>query len=218
MVKRIIPVFVKDIPLESLFKEIVDHDLSQLFKLILVDFENLKADKYSIIIIDQKAVDEIKIQEKNYDLIVVINNENLPNLVIDEDSDIINISTPFKINEVLKRIEKYLNQINKHTKQLISFKFFTFDPSSRILSNKELNLRFTEKESQIFMCLLEHNKTNILKKDLLDKVWKYNNKIDTHTLETHIYSLRKKLSERLKLSNLISFEEKKGYKLNKSLL
>ncbi len=218
MVKRIIPVFVKDVLLQNLFKEIVDHDLSQLFKLILVDFENLKADSYSIIIIDQKAVDVIKIQKKNYDLIVVINNENPPNLETGEYSDLINISTPFKINEVLKRIENYLNQINTHTKQLISFKLFTFDPSSRILSNKELNLRFTEKESQIFMCLLEHNKTNILKKDLLEKVWKYNNKIDTHTLETHIYSLRKKLSEKLKLSNLISFEEKKGYKLNKSLL
>ena len=46
----------------------------------------------------------------------------------------------------------------------------------------------------------------------------YGDDIDTHTLETHVYALRKKIEDKLNIKNLIMFEEKKGYKLNKSLL
>ena len=53
---------------------------------------------------------------------------------------------------------------------------------------------------------------------LLKKVWSYDDKIDTHTLETHIYSLRKKIDKILLLRNLIIFEENKGYFLNKKIL
>ena len=56
------------------------------------------------------------------------------------------------------------------------------------------------------------------KKLLLNKVWKYSEEIDTHTLETHLYSLRKKIEEKLGTKNLIIHEEKKGYFINKELL
>ena len=57
-----------------------------------------------------------------------------------------------------------------------------------------------------------------MKKDLLEQVWSYSQDIDTHTLETHIYSLRKKIENQLDLQNLINFSEKKGYYLNKEIL
>ena len=57
-----------------------------------------------------------------------------------------------------------------------------------------------------------------MKKDLLEQVWNYSQDIDTHTLETHIYSLRKKIENQLDLQNLINFREKKGYYLNKEIL
>ena len=57
-----------------------------------------------------------------------------------------------------------------------------------------------------------------MKKDLLEQVWNYSQDIDTHTLETHIYVLRKKIENQLDLQNLINFREKKGYYLNKEIL
>ena len=57
-----------------------------------------------------------------------------------------------------------------------------------------------------------------MKKDLLEQVWSYSQDIDTHTLETHIYSLRKKIENQLDLQNLINFREKKGYYLNIEIL
>ena len=58
----------------------------------------------------------------------------------------------------------------------------------------------------------------ITKKDLLDKVWSYGEGIDTHTLETHIYALRKKIDSKLHIKDRIMFEEKKGYYINREIL
>ena len=88
----------------------------------------------------------------------------------------------------------------------------------RTLSNDNLYLKFTEKESQIFNSLIDNANTHISKKNLLKKVWSYNDDIDTHTLETHIYSLRKKIEKNLLLKDLIIFVENKGYFLNKEIL
>ena len=100
----------------------------------------------------------------------------------------------------------------------LNFNRFTYDPSMRTLSNDNLYLRLTEKESQIFNSLLDNSNTHISKKNLLKKVWSYNEDIDTHTLETHIYSLRKKIEKNLLIKDLIVFEDNKGYFLNKKLL
>ena len=66
--------------------------------------------------------------------------------------------------------------------------------------------------------MLLHCNKYISKKVLLKEIWSYSDEIDTHTLETHIYSLRKKIAKNSTLKNLINFEEKKGYFLNKDLL
>ena len=87
-----------------------------------------------------------------------------------------------------------------------------------IRDSKISSLRLTEKESQIFIHLAQNYSIFISKKELLKKVWMYGDDIDTHTLETHVYALRKKIEDKLNIKNLIMFEEKKGYKLNKSLL
>ena len=93
-------------------------------------------------------------------------------------------------------------------KKKVSFNDFVFDPGSRILSNKFNSIRFTEKESEIFSTLMNDRKKGMNKKELLKIVWKYSEEIDTHTLETHIYSLRKKL-KKFNIKNLIDYEEKK---------
>ena len=122
------------------------------------------------------------------------------------------------MNDLYQRIENYLVQINTNSKKKIKYKNFSYDPSTRKLINQSTFLRFTEKEAQIFSCLMENTNSYITKKDLLNKVWSYGDGIDTHTLETHIYALRKKIDSKLNINNLIMFEEKKGYYINKANL
>ena len=80
------------------------------------------------------------------------------------------------------------------------------------------SLRVTEKENEIFNFLMSHNDEYISRERLLSEIWNYNKEIDTHTLETHLYSLRKKIDEELQLKDLIIYKEKKGYIINSEFL
>ena len=61
----------------------------------------------------------------------------------------------------------------------------------------------TEKESDIFVSLLNSENRVITKEEVLSKVWMLNPNIETHTFETHLYRLRKKIKEGLTLKDFI---------------
>ena len=70
---------------------------------------------------------------------------------------------------------------------------YNLDLNSRKISfgNKSLNL--TERETNLIIFIKE--KKNVTVKELQKKVWDYSSDLDTHTVETHIYRLRKKMKE-----------------------
>ena len=70
-------------------------------------------------------------------------------------------------------------------------------------------VRLTEKETDILMFLYSFANQTVSKKQLLDEVWGYKDGVTTHTLETHLYYLRKKLGD----DKIIS-TEKDGYLLS----
>jgi DNA-binding response OmpR family regulator len=98
----------------------------------------------------------------------------------------------------------------------MSFKTLSYDESSRRIFNDTISLILTEKENEIFYFLLV-SESGVSKNVLLKNIWKYNESIDTHTLETHIYSLRKKLEKKLEIKDILEHKES-GYFLNKDLL
>ena len=100
------------------------------------------------------------------------------------------IKKEFKINSSLK-INSYI--LNKNSRKLIKL---------------DKSLELTEKEIELIELLSK--KTFIKKKEILTKIWKYSDDADTHTVETHIYRLRKKLIEVFNDSGFIK-SEKKGY-------
>ena len=101
--------------------------------------------------------------------------------------------------------QKYLNQSN------ISFGNYTLDVNTREISKNNVKLKLTEKEIDTII-FLGNQKTPQSTKDLLRKVWGYIADIDTHTVETHIYRLRKKINERFNDENFIKSQEK-GYQI-----
>ena len=104
---------------------------------------------------------------------------------------------------------------NKQNK-IVSLNTFSYDESARKIFNEKISLILTEKENEIFYFLLK-SENSVSKNVLLKNIWKYNDGIDTHTLETHIYSLRKKLEKKLEVKNILEHKEK-GYFLNNDLL
>ena len=219
MSKSTIPFIFENPYLNNIFTEAASCEkASKFFYFENFTFEKIKNNNLRILVSDNSSL--IKILDQNIKLnsIFLVNDQNQINTNLKTLSEIINISIPFKMNDIYQRIENYLIQININSKRIIKYKNFSYDPSTRKLINQSTFLRFTEKEGQIFTCLIENPDPYITKKDLLNRVWSYGDGIDTHTLETHIYALRKKIDSKLKIKDLIMFEEKKGYYINKKVL
>ncbi|MDA7734280.1 winged helix-turn-helix domain-containing protein, partial [Candidatus Pelagibacter sp.] len=86
------------------------------------------------------------------------------------------------------------------------------DLNARELSFKDLKLRLTEKEVGIILYLSKMKKPVTID-ELQKNVWLYQNDIETHTVETHIYRLRKKIFKKFNDNDFI-LSHKYGYQIN----
>ena len=219
MGKSTIPFIFENSYLKNIFIEAaICTNASKFFCFQNLTLENIKTNNLKILVMDHSSLRKIENQDLKLDSIFLVNELNQASSNLKISSEVINISIPFKMSDIYQRIENYLIQTNINNKRIIKYRNFSYDPSTRKLLNQSTFLRFTEKEGQIFTCLMENTNPYITKKDLLNKVWSYGDGIDTHTLETHIYALRKKIDSKLNIKDLIMFEEKKGYYINKAIL
>ncbi len=116
------------------------------------------------------------------------------------------IKAPYRISELSHMIQNIIKRIDdKGTNMEIGSVTIIKDEKSLTIEGKKIPL--TEKEYEIIVLLYE-NKGKIIGRDkILQKVWGYNNDIDTHTVETHIYRIRQKTG---KDHNFI-LSDKNGY-------
>ena len=77
------------------------------------------------------------------------------------------------------------------------------------LKKNNLELQLTEKEID-FLILFSQSKEPLTRNFLLKSVWQYSSNSDTHTVETHIHRLRKKILEKFEDNNFIK-NNNKGY-------
>ena len=217
--KSIIPISFADQRLKTFIKEIINTNYTnEKFIFQSTSEKDIKAITSNILVTDDSYFFENSKFVNNFQKVLLINTSNR-NLKIDNlDQDVTVLDIPIKFADISKIVQVGLEQIHSKSLRKLRFKKFTYDPQLRTLYANKLSIRFTEKESQILVCLIENHNTYLSKKNLLNMVWSYNESIDTHTLETHIYSLRKKIEKKLSLSNLVIFEEKKGYFLNIDIL
>ena len=82
------------------------------------------------------------------------------------------------------------------------------------MSLNNLTLKLTEKEVNTIIYLLRNNKPTSIK-ELQKIVWGYQSDIETHTVETHIYRLRKKIFNKFEDNNFL-ISKKDGYLINKN--
>lgn len=98
---------------------------------------------------------------------------------------------PLKFLDLLGRLK------NLHYSQNISFSDFVLNLREKTLSNLKMQQeqRLTEKECQLLRLFCLNKGQDLSKEKLMREVWGYHPDAETHTLETHIYRLRKKLEE-----------------------
>ena len=93
----------------------------------------------------------------------------------------------------------------------IEIKKYLLDKNEKKLSKNEKKIILTEKEIKLLELFLKDKKP-ISKDKILSVVWNYSSNADTHTVETHIYRLRKKINDEFSDENFI-VNSKNGYSL-----
>ena len=94
---------------------------------------------------------------------------------------------------------------------LIKVKNYTIDLNSREMLANKTRLKLTEKEINTITYLSKSNKPVSIE-ELQEKVWSYQSDMETHTVETHIYRLRKKILNTFK-DNKFIISKKNGYQI-----
>ena len=141
--------------------------------------------------LDRKYLNFFRENEKKS--IFLINKEDKKDILLEKQikpKSIINI--PLSISNVIQIIEGLIREeANKMNDIIIGN--FSLDVVGRKISLNKINEKLTEKETEILWKLLNKIDHRIPQKEFLKEIWGYDENIETRTLETHIYRIRKKL-------------------------
>jgi hypothetical protein len=123
----------------------------------------------------------------------------------------IKISFPLNLEDFRSKVVNQITSQKFSANSSIQIKEYFIDKNERRLHRKKISINVTEREIQLIELLFNETKP-VSRKIILKKVWKYSEEADTHTIETHIYRLRKKILKKFKDENFIS-NSKYGYSI-----
>ena len=150
------------------------------------NFEKLEFDKFE---------DYLILSSKDF--------SKLKNCVVLED-------LPIKFFKLIQMININFLKKNFAKKSEVKLGKYKLDLNSRKISFENTFIKLTEKEIDMILFIKLNNKASI--KELESNVWGYSSNLETHTVETHIYRLRKKMSEKFEDHEFIQNTDK-GYKI-----
>ena len=123
------------------------------------------------------------------------------------------VTKPFRFSVLLARVRAALRQHDQSEDVVFNIGPYSFQPAARQLETEDgSKVRLTDKETSILKYLYRQGPKTISRNVLLSEVWGYNNRVTTHTLETHIYRLRQKIERDPSNARLLVTEEG-GYRL-----
>ena len=144
--------------------------------------------------------------------------KNLNNYLIISNKEHLNSGKQYTIEKLPINIFKLVEKINIEFLKMqfnnqseVKIRNYTIDLNSREMILKTNKLKLTEKEINTIIYLSKSNKP-VSVNELQESVWRYQSDIETHTVETHIYRLRKKIKEKFGDENFI-LSLKEGYSI-----
>ena len=177
--------------------EILDEIKENLsFKLIKIENEEDFKKKF-----DLNRLDYLVISKTDHKLLL---NNNIT------DKNFLDfIDLPLSFKKLLELINIKLIKLKFNQQSKIIIKGYELNLNSKFFSKDNLKLKLTEKEIEIILYLNDKKiKHNVA--DLQKNIWSYSADMETHTVETHIYRLRKKISDLFKDEKFI-LSDKNGY-------
>ena len=166
------------------------------------NFHNLELYEYQY---EKDLVEGLK-QQKNS---IIISKVPIINQSINKKQTIIIEDYPLNFFSLIDKINSTLLMQQYDFQSNYEIKDYKMDLNSRIINKKDLELKLTQREIEVIL-FLQKNKKPIDVNTLQKQVWGYSEDLETHTVETHIYRLRKKIKKTFDDENFIE-SLKEGY-------
>jgi len=183
-------------------QNLIIYDFIELFSILNEIKNNLN---FNLLNVSKKEFAELKLDNLNSFLIIAKN--KVPNL----ENQIVLNNYPLKISKIIETINiNFLK--NKFIQQSdIDLGLYKLNLNSRKMFDDKNELNLTEKEADIIIFLKKSEKSVSID-ELQTEVWGHSSKLDTHTVETHIYRLRKKINNKFNNDDFIK-STKSGYNI-----
>ena len=174
----------------SLYQILEELELDLNFKIIYINDENLLKDEINKL--------------NNYLIISNKKNLNVGNQLFLENK-------PINILKLVEKINIEFLKLHFNNQSQLKINNYIIDLNSRQMLLNDVNLKLTEKEINTIAYLSKANKP-VSVDELQEHVWSYQSDIETHTVETHIYRLRKKIFNFFNDNEFI-ISKKNGYQI-----
>ena len=162
--------------------EILD-EIKENLSFKIIKFENKEYFKKKL---DLNKIDCLVISKTDHKLLL---NDNITDKNFLDLNDL-----PLSLKKLLELINIKLIKLKFNQQSNVIIKDYELNLNSKFFSKGSLNLKLTEKEIEVILYLnntkIKHNVA-----DLQKNIWGYSADMETHTVETHIYRLRKKISD-----------------------
>ena len=185
-----------------IFSNLIIYKLSTLCEIL----QELEKD-LNFKILEVQSEETLKNKIKDFNTYIVITK----NKIFDIENQLIFDQYPIKVSKLIEKINIEFIKKNFINQSKVKINKYLIDLNAREISNDENKLKLTEKEINTIIYLSKNKKTTSI--DELEKnVWLYQSDIETHTVETHIYRLRKKILKKFNDKNFI-ISKKNGYQI-----
>ena len=174
----------------SLYHILEELDLDLNFRISFIDNEN-----------------SLNNEVKKYNNYLIISNKKYPDIY----NQFILENLPINIFKLIEKINIQFLKLQFNSQSSVKVKDYTIDLNSREMLINNTKLKLTEKEINTIIYLSKSNQPVSIN-ELQKKVWSYQSDMETHTVETHIYRLRKKISNIFKDEEFI-ISKKNGYQI-----
>ena len=172
--------------------------------------DNINFESYDVIMIHKKKLDEEKIDFLNKLEKIIVQISERETEPFSNRFSIIKL--PVKLDDINSIISNLDVKRKFSINSSIKIKDYTLNINDRKISRNKVFIEITEKEIELIKILL-NSKIPVKKDKILNSVWKYSKDADTHTVETHIYRLRKKMKETFQNENFI-LNTSNGYSID----
>lgn len=184
-------------------QKLIIYDFLIIYKILTEIEDNLN---FNIIYLKKEEIQILnKKKDENF---ILLTQKKIPNI----NNQFILDDLPIKLNQLIEKLNVEFLKLNYKDQASYIIGKYQIDLNSRTISNKLEILRLTEKEIDTIV-YLNKSKKPIKIKELQSNVWDHKSKLETHTVETHIHRLRKKIKEKFGDDKFI-ISSKEGYLVN----